>query len=206
MGNQQATDAELGWLAGIIDGEGWLGMSVETEHWYRVDKHTRQHSVKVEIKVTNCDPAIVYRTAEILLKLGVNPYIRQQGGTLKPNHAQPYEVSIKRMAPVQHVLTAVRPNLVGTKAKRADIIQEFILLRQSNPGVPNPAYADGQKGRRGPRTIRPYTSQEIALVEQCRALQSRKGASETTRATGEAIIAEMKARIVGLKADDAEMI
>ena len=206
MGNQQATDAELGWLAGIIDGEGWLGMSVETEHWYRVDKNTRQHSVKVEIKVTNCDPAIVYRTAEILLKLGINPYIRKQGVALKPNHAQPYEVSIKRMAPVQLALTAIRPHLTGTKAERADIIQSFILLRQHNPGVPNPSYADGQKGRRGPRTIRPYTAQEIALVERCRALQSRKGAPETTRATGEAILAEMKAKIASLKTDDAEMI
>ena len=81
MGNQQATDAELGWLAGIIDGEGWLGVSLETEHWYREGKNTRQQSIKVEIKVVNCDPEIVVKTAQIMQKLGVNPYIRQPKGS-----------------------------------------------------------------------------------------------------------------------------
>lgn len=209
MGNQQATDAELGWLAGIIDGEGWLGMSIETEHWYRVGQNTRQKSIKVEIKVVNCDPLIIYRTAEIMAKLGVTLYIRQAGTEqrLKKNHALAYEVSIKRMAPVQRIITAIRPHLTGTKAERSDLILQFIALRQANPGIPNPAYANGGKGRKGPGTIRPYTDQELTLVEQCRKLQSRKGASETTRATGEAMLAEMKARIARLREqDNAEMI
>lgn len=207
MGNQQATDAEIGWLAGIIDGEGWLGMSVETEHWYRVGYNTRQKSIKVEIKVTNCDPAVVYKTAEIIQKLGVNPYIRAQGAATKPNHRQAYEVSVKRLATVKHVLNIVRPYLIGTKAERADLILRFIELRQSNPGIPNPHYADGGKGKKGPGTIRPYTTEELEIVEQCRALQSRKGASETTRATGEAMLAQMKANIARLrKQDNAEMI
>lgn len=196
MDNPQATDAELGWLAGIIDGEAWLGMSVETEHWYRVGYNTRQSSIKVEIKVTNCDPEIVYKTAAIMQKLDVNPYIRTQGAPTKVNHKQVYEVSTKRMAPVQRILTAVQPYLVGSKAERAALILRFIELRQNNPGIRNPAYTEGGSGgRKGPATLRPYTDEELALVEQCRALQSRKGASETTRATGEAMLQQMKERI-----------
>lgn len=195
MDNPQATDAELGWLAGIIDGEGWLGMSIETEHWYRIGQNTRQKSIKVEIKVTNCDPEIVVKTAQIMQKLGVNPYIRQPKVELKANHKIHYEASTKRMAPVQRILQAIRPYLVGSKAERADLILRFIELRQANPGVPNPAYADGATGRKGPRTIRPYTAEELDLVEQCRALQSRKGASETTRATGAAMLEQMRNRI-----------
>jgi hypothetical protein len=99
------------------------------------------------------------------------------------------------MAPVQRILLAVRPYLVGTKAERADLILRFIQLRQDNPGIANPAYADNAQGRRGPRTIKPYTDEEMALVEQCRALQSRKGASETARATGGAKLQAMKERI-----------
>jgi hypothetical protein len=199
MGNQQATDAELGWLAGIIDGEGYLGMNVESEHNYRPTHHTRRHSIKVEIKVTNCDPEIVVKTAQIMQKLGVNPYIRQPAVVLKENHKVHYEASIKRMAPVKRVLEAVLPYLVGSKLERAGIILRFIELRTSNPGIVNPAYADNAKGRHGPRVIKPYSTEELELVDQCRALQSRKGASEITRATGAAILQQMKQRVVKLQ-------
>lgn len=192
MDNPQATDIELGWLAGIIDGEGWIGMSIETEHWHRVGKQTRQKSIKVEIKVVNTDPAIVERTAAIMRKLGVNPYLRHGNRTQVKNPV--YEVSIKRMAPVQRLLLVVRDHLVGTKQQRADLMLRFIQLRLENPGIPNPAYDGGAKGRLGPRTIRPYTEEEIALVEQCRALQARSGASETTRATAAATLQAMKER------------
>jgi hypothetical protein len=199
MGNQQATDAELGWLAGIIDGEGYLGMSLESEHNYREGYQTRQHSIKVEIKVVNCDPEIVVKTAQVMQKLGVNPYIRQPAVELKVNHKVHYEASIKRMAPVKRVLEAVLPYLVGSKLERANIILRFIQLRTDNPGVVNPAYADNAKGRHGPRVIKPYSTEELELVDQCRALQSRKGASEITRATGAAILQQMKQRVVKLQ-------
>ena len=199
MDNQQATKAELGWLAGIIDGEGYLGMSVEAEHNYREGHQTRQHSIKIEIKVTNCDPAIVVRTAEIMQKLGVNPYIRQPAMPKNTNHNVYFEASIKRMAPVKRVLDAVLPYLVGSKLERANIVLQFIELRTNNPGVDNPAYANGATGRRGPRTIKPYSEDELALVDRCRALQSRKGASETTRATGAATLQTMKDRMARLR-------
>ena len=199
MDNQQATKAELGWLAGIIDGEGYLGMSVEAEHNYREGHQTRQHSIKIEIKVTNCDPAIVVRTAEIMQKLGVNPYIRQPAMPKNTNHNVYFEASIKRMAPVKRILDAVLPYLVGSKLERASIILQFIQLRTDNPGVANPAYADNAKGRRGPRTIKPYSEVELALADRCRALQSRKGASETTRATGAATLQTMKDRMARLR-------
>lgn len=195
MGNQQATDFEIGWFAGIVDGEGWLGMSLETEHWYREGKHTRQKSIKVELKIPNCDPAIIEKSAMIMRKLGINPYLRtvaQQKGMKRPV----YEVSTKRMTALETVLPPIRDYLTGSKQQRTDLILRFIHLRKHNPGAPNPAYADGRTGRYGPRTIRPYTVEELELAEQCRVLQDRSGASETTRATAEAVLREMKERAV----------
>ena len=194
MGNQQATDAELGWMAGIIDGEGWLGMCVGAEQAYRPTHHTRQYSVTVDIKVTNCDPEIIVKAAQIMRKIGVNPYIRQPHVELKVNHKPHYEVSVHRMGPVKRVIDAVLPYLTGTKLERAHLILRFMQLRDINPGTENPAYANGARGRHGPRTIKPYTAEELDLVEQCRALQSRKGASETTRANGAAILLAMRQR------------
>lgn len=194
MDNPQVTDIDLGWLAGIIDGEGWLGVSLETEHWYREGKNTRQKSIKVEIKIVNCDPAIVERTASIIRKLGVNPYMRHGNRTQKMKRPI-YEVATKRLVTVQRILLAVRDHLTGSKQERADIILRFIQLRQSNPGIPNPAYANGTKGRHGPGVLRPYTVEELELVERCRALQDRSGSSETTRATAAATLREMKERV-----------
>ncbi len=193
MHNQQATDIEIGWLAGIVDGEGWLGMSLETEHWYRVGYNTRQKSIKVEIKIVNCDPAIVERSASILRKLGINPYLRH--GNRSRMKRPVYEVAAKSMTAVQKVLLILRDHLTGTKQKRADLILRFIHLRQTNLGVVNPAYADGSPGRKGPRTIRPYTVEELEITERCRALQDRSGASETARENAAATLHQMKERV-----------
>ena len=179
MDNPQVTDGELGWLAGIIDGDGWVGMTVETEHWYRVGYNSRQKSIKVEVRITNTDKRIVDQAAEIMRKLKVNPYLRQQGKT--KSGRQIYDVSTKRMKSVAMILTPIVEYLAGTKQDRARLVLQFIEKRKTNPGLPNPAYANGQTGRRGPRTIRPYTDEEINIVEQCLALQTRKGSSETTR-------------------------
>ncbi len=194
MANQQVTDIDLGWLAGIIDGEGWVGAILETEHWYREGMNTRQKSIKVEINVVNCDPAIVERAATIIRELGVNPYMRHSNRNQETKRPV-YTVAVKRMAGVQRLLVVLRDHLTGSKQRRADLLLRFIHLRQTNPGTPNPAYANGARGRHGPGTIRPYTVEELELIEQCRALQDRSGTSEATRATGEATLRKMKARV-----------
>ena len=66
--NQQASPQELGWLAGMIDGDGYIGLRGCKNHgydWFRP-----------EIMVVNTDPAIIKKTQRIMRKLGVNPYIR----------------------------------------------------------------------------------------------------------------------------------
>uniref|UniRef100_A0A6M3J672 Putative homing endonuclease n=1 Tax=viral metagenome TaxID=1070528 RepID=A0A6M3J672_9ZZZZ len=181
MDNPQATDGELGWLAGIIDGDGWVGVCVETEHWYRTGHNTRQKSIRTEVRITNTDMGIIDHAAEIMRKIGINPYIRQQGKT--KNGTKVYDVSTKRMKSVAILLRPLVSHLAGTKRERAQLVLDFIESRKANPGVPNPAYANAgeEPGRKGPRTIRPYNEEELDIVERCIDLQTRKGASETTR-------------------------
>jgi hypothetical protein len=181
MDNQQATDAEIGWLAGIIDGEGWLGMTVSHEWGHSSYGLKRPRIiVKCELKITNCDAAIIERSALIIAKLGVNPYRRthkKSSVTRRPVH----EAAFKHMAGMQKVLPVLLPHLTGIKRQRAELILRFIALRQANPGIPRPGF-DTVCGKRGPRTIRPYSDEELAVIEACRDLQSA-GASETTRET-----------------------
>jgi len=185
MRNQQATDIELGWLAGIIDGEGWLGMTLSKNHRGAPTSIRRTITVKVEMKVNNTDEAIITKTASILKKLGINPSIR-----ILPLYSDKkkaiYEVGTKHMKTIEILINAVRDYLTGNKQKRADLILDFIHLRQSNSGIPDPMHPksnryDGSQ-KHGCRMIKPYSQEEFNIVQRCRELQCR-GASETTRQT-----------------------
>lgn len=183
MGNQQETH-ELGWLAGIIDGEGWIGFTLPANAQGVMVQNRQGATVKVEIKINNTDPGIIEKAAEVFQKLGVNPYIRGN----EPSGGQRkffYEISTKHMASVEKILVPILPYLTGIKKERAKLMLRFIELRRIAPGVFNPAYANDAKGRHGPRTLRPYTTEEINLIEACRKLQLR-GSSETTRETQDA--------------------
>lgn len=173
MDNQQATLAELGWLAGIIDGEGWLGMTVCNDR-----RRVNGLQVKPELKINNCDEEIISKTYLILRKLGINPYRRSM--KVPGIHRMVYEVATKNMTNLIKVISPVYPYLTGNKQMRAKVMLEFMELRKNNPGIPNPAYNNGAKGKHGSKTIRPYNARELELIELCRDLQSR-GASETTR-------------------------
>lgn len=178
MDNQQATQAELGWLAGIIDGEGWIGFTVTYDHRGEGKSNRNKRTVKTEIKVVNCDKAIIERTADIFRKLGVNPFLRQARTTTRQRAV--YECACKHMTGTEKILQPILEHLTGNKQERAILLLRFIDLRRSNPGNPNPAYADGAGGRKGPRTLKAYSDEEMQIVEACRALQAW-GASETTR-------------------------
>lgn len=190
MDNQQVTLIELGWLAGIFDGESWIGFTLNGLS-QGIDVQNRQGAtVKVEIKINNTDPLIVQRTAEIFRKLGVEAYVRE----VKPSDSvknRVFEVSTKHMKTVELLLKQLQPYLVGEKKERASLMLRFIELRRDAPGVENPAYANGRKGRHGPRTLKPYTEEEIAIIERCRELQVR-GTSETTRERRNAAVDNLK--------------
>ena len=180
MRDQQATDFEIGWLAGIADGEGYIGFSIEYKKSGAQIARERLVHVRPEFRVTNTDPVIVDRVVTIMQILGVNAYRRTL--KLQPRRKLAHECSCKHMTGVEKILRPIHEHLTGNKQERSAIILEFIALRRDNPGIPNPVYANGVRGRHGPRTIRPYTDHELALIEACRELQSA-GASETIRET-----------------------
>ena len=180
MRDQQATDFEIGWLAGIVDGEGWLGLSVSSRPSAANQPVERLIFARPELRIGNTDPAIIDRAIDILRKIGINPYRRS---VMPPGKRRlMHECSCKHMTGVGTVLHVIHEQLTGNKQERSSLILEFIALRQSNPGIENPVYNGGVRGRFGPRRIRPYTEQELALVEACRLLQN-PGASEATRET-----------------------
>ena len=65
MGNQQGTlavtDFEIGWLAGIVDGEGTVAFSVYPRQ--EGGKTLQEVRVKPQVIITNTDKALIERAA-----------------------------------------------------------------------------------------------------------------------------------------------
>lgn len=172
MDNQQVTPYEIGWLAGIVDGEGYIGMIA------CYDKR-RSGSVQIDVQmhICNTDEAIILKCQEIIRKIGVNPYIRASKGHTNVKK-DVFKIQIKHMRKLKIVLDVLLPYLVGNKQERAKLIIKFIELRMENPGMRK---TEGI-GRERSGRIFPYTDEELELFEACQPLQKR-GTSETIRKT-----------------------
>lgn len=178
MDNQQVTQAELGWLAGIIDGEGWIGFTICNDK--RRLRKNNKIVFGVQIAINNTDKAIVDKAASLFRKLGVNPYERVSKPVRKGktgNRKAYYSIATKHMRKCGRVLSPLLPYLVGNKQERARIMLTFIESRLSQEPQPNPLTGQGRKGS---GTIKPYTPEQLEMVTYCRELQ-RRGTSEAIR-------------------------
>lgn len=162
MDNQQVTQAEFGWLAGIIDGEGYLGIQ-------RYKTRNNHMSYTVELSICNTDEQIIIKVRDIIKKLEINPYINQSSFKMKhrPNHKMVWKIVIHRMSPVMKILQRIKPFLVGAKKERAELIIEYCTSRLNN-------FVQGSHYKNV------ITEREVQIVESCIAMQKR-GTSETTR-------------------------
>lgn len=154
MGNQQATMTDIGWLAGIIDGEGHLGLSYQNKN--------RCTTIKFDLSVVNTDFAITDKVVRILRDLGVNPYVRDRVH-IKSQWATNRIVTVGKMIHIERVLFAVLPSLTGIKHEKANLMLALIESRKN-------------------KQRRPYDAHENAIVEKFRGIYVGKcGASTTAR-------------------------
>ena len=118
-----------GWLAGIIDGEGTVSLSISRR---------RQNMIRTTPKViiANTDEGIIQRTIEALATVGVGHYIRTE--RRPPGHV--LGVPVAKFLPVMTIevsgfdrvatlLNAVQPFLAGAKLERARLLLKFISER-----------------------------------------------------------------------------
>lgn len=126
MGNQQASDFEIGWLAGIIDGEGYLGIT-------KVNRKDRKspNCVYTDLQITNTDTQIVERCASIIRKLGVNPYVLEKTHNVKlnPQWKTSYNICLRKFSDIVKILEAVYPHLGGEKQAKARLLLDFVRTR-----------------------------------------------------------------------------
>jgi hypothetical protein len=136
MDNQQATptEAEIAWLAGIIEGEGSLTMAPQPTGKKGDDRYQK---IAFHIVIYNTDGGIVLKAVEIIEGLGIFPHIMERKQKMLQMEGRPgyltkdslFTLKIMKIRDALVLLEAVRPWLFGDKGKRADIILKFIRRR-----------------------------------------------------------------------------
>jgi len=149
--NQQATPYEFGWLVGLIEGEGSIGL-----YW-----NSTRKQIAVRLTITNTDKSLIDYAAEIMRKVGVNPFVYDHRRKRQmPHWKVRYDIhleGIKRHAAfLSKVLPFWFPDTI--KRQRAEICLAFCKERLSHPKFHgDPGHAK-------------YTTRELALFGRIKEL------------------------------------
>lgn len=134
MDNQQERfDLELAWLAGIIEGEGWVSLGLVKSRKKNGDSLP---AYVPNIGLVNTDLSIVEKAEEIFKKIGIKyrSQLRKAyiGSDNRPRKEKK-EISIATHETFKKLAKAIYPYMVGEKKQRVEKVLQFIELRASKP-------------------------------------------------------------------------
>lgn len=128
MDDQQVTQFELGWLSGIIDGEGCFSMSPGSKGSYNVG-----------IKIVNTNKIIVDNICDILKRLGIPFHIYDSHRSSNQRPAKRVEINGPKR--VQRAMSILLDYIVAKK-EEAILLSDYVNLRLTTPyGELDPAYS-----------------------------------------------------------------
>lgn len=129
---QSVSEADIGWLAGIIDGEGSISLA------FGMVKNNQLNNMSPRIEIGNTDKDLVEKFVRIVKGLGGGIYMtlkkeglesklvkQRTGKGFKPIY---YAKSIGFLR-TKKILDVVLPHLTGGKQLRGQLILEFINCR-----------------------------------------------------------------------------
>ncbi len=160
MDNPQATDIQIGWLAGIIDGEGSIAMG-----WH-VGKRDRG-VYNPAVSIVNSNPQIIWDAMSILELIGCTYHVSARGDRNSLGDRTIWVIQIHRMSSLVTLLRKMVPHLRGKQA-RAGIMLSYVMSRA-------PKVNSGNKW-----CDRAYTDQEKSWAEKIRSLNDYTRDSEFT--------------------------
>lgn len=123
MDNQQPSisEFELGWLCGIIDGEGCIGL------WSRGG--SRKEEYKPGVRLTNTDENLISTYCQVLDKIGVSYHITKYEG--RNSRCKSYQtVTIEGFKRLVKLLPVIKDKLIAKKPQ-ALLLDEWVSSRAS---------------------------------------------------------------------------
>ncbi len=149
MGNPQVTDAEIGWLAGMIDGEG----SIAIQRCHHNTPSGRKGYYSPRCQVVNTDPALIATVVDLLTRFEVRFYITTNGSS--DRRKELFTIRVDGMEDIARLLAVVTPHLRGEKYARARLLMQYVTARMRHG-----------KNVKGNKFLSvPYTSEESAMAE-----------------------------------------
>lgn len=118
------TQAELGWLAGIFEGEG--SASIRRNGGSRKNMHGRQPFAAQVIAVVNTDLIVIQRVCDLLHKLEIHWKMCEQNAKYNPRWTPCFRVYPHHMLDQAKFLSIMEPYLVGVKKQQAMATRMFI--------------------------------------------------------------------------------
>lgn len=121
----------VGWLAGIVDGEGTVSLTISR-------RANRSQTIRTTPKVSigNTDAGIIDRCILAFNQIGVGHYaqnVRRPAGHVLGVPVAKFKtvtmLEVTGLKRVRTLLDAIRPFLAGEKANRADLLLKFIVGR-----------------------------------------------------------------------------
>jgi len=142
--SEQVTAYELGWLAGIIEGEGSIA-NYTTRGYYCKKKDCVNNpkiyfdTMLIGIIIVNTDMRILEKVSTIFDKIPVYAYINRKSASVKQNaksfkFSKPcYEMAVRRRDEVEVLGNLILPYIFGDKKER---IVKLLQRLKDNPGKP----------------------------------------------------------------------
>lgn len=173
MDNPQQTlsDAELGWLAGILDGEGSILL------FFGVRKHGKLNNVSPQVILGNTEQVMIEAYVKLVKKMGAGVHVctRQPkaGGIPGMTAARASKYKLLYVASsvgfqrVCNLLRPVIPYLVTSKKQRAELILRFIDQRLARREISS---SDG----RGKYSNLRYNREDLELMVEVLKIQRSK--------------------------------
>lgn len=129
MDNQQGkiNDIQIGWIAGIIDGEGCIDFQQSKSKYYTTDRQGLDVYYYPRVRISMTHPQTLIHLQELLTKLNVGHHISWKNPTEK-KWKKGWSISITGLKRVQRFLGYLTPYLV-TKKSEAEQMIDFINLR-----------------------------------------------------------------------------
>lgn len=134
MDNQQERfELELAWLAGIIEGEGWISLGLV--------KSRKKNGISLpayvpNIGIVNTDMILMEKVEFLFKKLGLKfrSQIRKAYvGSDNISRKEKREISIASHENFKALSKAIYPYMVGIKKQRVEKVLKFLELRASKP-------------------------------------------------------------------------
>ena len=131
--NQQGTptEAEIAWLAGIIEGEGSVTLSCH------IRKKGAKPKVGVEIKLYNTDGGIIKKAVDVVERLGLGYYLNERpqkpmqmkGGQNYGAQDPMLSLTVKNLGDAYRLGKILRPWVFGDKGNRLDLMIQYLARR-----------------------------------------------------------------------------